>query len=50
MCKIEKSKVKEVLKNMKLNKVIGPDGILIEIKRYLCEVDVKWLTNLFNKF
>ena len=34
---------------MKLRKVVGLDGILIEVWRYLGEVGVKWLTNFFNK-
>ena len=39
----------EALKRMKLRKVVGPDGIPIEIWRCLGEVGVGWLTNLFNK-
>ena len=48
MRRISDSKVKEVLKRMKSRKVVGPDGIPIEVWRCLGEVGVRWLTNLFN--
>ena len=34
---------------MKLRKTVGPNGIPIEVCRYLGEMDVRWLINLFNK-
>ena len=50
MRRIQKSKVVGALKKMKLKKVVGPDGIPIEVWRYLGTIGVSWLTNLFNKF
>ena len=47
--RISESEVKEALKRMKSRKTVGPDGIPIEIWRYLGEVGVRWLINLFNK-
>ena len=49
MYRISEFEVKEPLKRMKSRKVISPDGIPIEVWRCLGEMDVKWLTNLFNK-
>ena len=49
MHRISKSDVKEVLKRLKSQKAIGPDGIPIKVWRCLREIDVRWLTNLFNK-
>ena len=48
MRRISESEVKEALKKMKSRKAVGPDGIPIEVWRYLREVCVRWLTNLFN--
>jgi len=49
MHRISESEVKKALKMMKSRKVVGPDGIPIEVWRCLGEVGVRWLTNLFNK-
>ena len=46
---ISESEIKEALKRMKSRKVVGMDGIPIEVWRYLGEMGVRWLTNLFNK-
>jgi len=48
--RINESKALEALKRMKLRKAIGPDGIPIKVWRCLREMEVGWLTNLFNKF
>ena len=48
MRRISESKV-EALKRMKLRKVVGPDGVSIEVWRCLGEVGMRWLTNLFKK-
>jgi len=49
MPRISESEVKEALKRIKSRKIIGPDGIPIEVWRCLREMGVRWLTNLFNK-
>ena len=49
MRRINESEGKEALKRMKSRKIIGPDGIPIEVCRCLGEVGVRWLTNLFKK-
>jgi len=49
MRRISDSEVKEALKRIKSRKVIGLDRIPIEVWRYLGEVGMRWLTNLFNK-
>ena len=49
MCRINESKIKEVLKRMKSRKAVGADGVPIEVWRCLGEMGVRWLTNLFNK-
>ena len=49
MRRINESEVKEALKRMKSRKVVGPDGIPIEIWRCLGEMSMRWLTNLFKK-
>jgi len=49
MCRINESEVKEFLKRIESRKAVGPDGILIKVLRYLREMSVRWLTNLFNK-
>jgi len=46
---INEFEIKEVLKRIKSRKVVGPDGIPIEVWRYLGEMGGRWLTNLFNK-
>jgi len=49
MRRINESEVKVALKRMKSRKAVGPDGIPIEVWRCSEEIDVRWLTNLFNK-
>lgn len=49
MHKIKKYEVKEVLKMMKSREVIALDGIPIEVWKYLGEIGLRWLINLFNK-
>ena len=49
MFRISESEVKEALKRIKSRKVVDPDGIPIKVWRCLEEMDVRWLTNLFNK-
>jgi len=49
MHRINESKVLEALKRMKSRKAIGTDGIPIKVWRCLGEMEVGWLTNLFNK-
>ena len=46
---INEFEIKEVLKRIKSRKIVGPDGIPIEVWRYLGEMGGRWLTNLFNK-
>jgi len=41
MRRISEMKVKEALKRMKLRKAVGPDGILIEVWRFLGEMGVR---------
>jgi hypothetical protein len=48
MRRIQESKVKDALKRMKGGKVMGPDGILMEVLRTLRDVAIVWLTKLFN--
>jgi hypothetical protein len=48
MRRIQESEVKDVLKRMKGGKVMGPDGIPIEVWRTLGDVAIVWLTKLFN--
>jgi hypothetical protein len=46
--RIQESEAKDALKRMKGGKVMGPDGILIEVWRSLGDVAIVWLTKLFN--
>jgi hypothetical protein len=46
--RIQESEIKDALKRMKGGKVIGPDGIPIEVWRSLADVAIVWLTKLFN--
>jgi hypothetical protein len=46
--RIQKYDVKDVLKRMNGGKVMGPDGIPIEVWRTLGDVKIVWLTKLFN--
>ena len=49
MRKLRHCEVKEALHPMKTRKAIGSDAIPTEVWKYLGEVGVRWLTNLFNK-
>jgi hypothetical protein len=40
--------VREVLKRIKEDKAMGPDGIPIESWRCLRDIAIIWLTKLFN--
>ena len=46
--RIQEYEVREALKRMKGGKAIGPDGIPIEVWRYLGDIAILWLTKLFN--
>jgi hypothetical protein len=46
--RIQESEVKDALKMMKGDKMMGPDGIPIEVWRNLRDVVIVWLTKLFN--
>jgi hypothetical protein len=46
--KIQEAEIGEALKRMKGGKAMGPDGIPIEVWRYLGERAIVWLTKLFN--
>jgi hypothetical protein len=46
--RIQESKVKDAIKRMKGGKVMGPDGIPIEVWRSLGDIAMVWLTKLFN--
>jgi hypothetical protein len=46
--RIQEYEVKDTLKRMKGGKVMGPDGIPIEMWRSLRDVAIVWLTKLFN--
>lgn len=41
--------VNDALRRMKVEKAVGPNEIPIEFLKCLGDVDVGWLTNLFNK-
>ena len=45
---IQEVEIGEALKRMKRGKVLGPDGILIEVWRCLGDREMVWLTKLFN--
>jgi hypothetical protein len=46
--RIQESEVKNALKRMKGGKMMGPNGIRIEVRRTLGDVAIVWLTMLFN--
>ena len=46
--RIQEYEVREALKRMKGGKVMGPDGIPIEVWRCLGVIAIVWLTKLFN--
>jgi hypothetical protein len=48
MRRIQESEVKDALKMMKGGKVMGPNGIAIEVWMTLRDVAMVWLTKLFN--
>jgi hypothetical protein len=48
MCWIQESEVKDALKRMKGGKVMGPNGIPIEVWRSLGDIVIVFLTKLFN--
>jgi hypothetical protein len=45
---IQESEVKDALKRMKGGKVMGPNGIPIEVWRSLGDIVIVFLTKLFN--
>jgi hypothetical protein len=46
--RIQEAEIGEALKRMKGGKAMGPDGIPIEVWRYLGAKAIVWLTKLFN--
>jgi hypothetical protein len=46
--RIQEYEVKDALKRMKGGKVMGSDGLPIEVWRSLRDVAIVWLTKLFN--
>jgi hypothetical protein len=46
--RIQELEVKEALKRMKVCKMMGPDGIPIEVWKCLGDIAIVWLTKLFN--
>ena len=46
--RIQESEVREALKRMKGGKAMGHDGIPIEVSRCLGDIDIEWLTKIFN--
>jgi hypothetical protein len=46
--RIQEAEIGEALKRMKGGKAMGPDGIPIEVWRYLGVRAIVWLTKLFN--
>ena len=48
--RIQESEVREALKRMKGGKAMGPDGIPIEVWRYLGDIAIVWLTKLFKPY
>ena len=48
MRRFQEAEIGEALKMMKGGKVMGPDGILIEVWRCLSDRAIVWLTKLFN--
>jgi hypothetical protein len=48
MCRIQESDVKDALKRMKKGKMMGPDGIPIEVWRTFGDVAIVWITKLFK--
>jgi hypothetical protein len=46
--RIQESEVKKDLKKMKTGKALGSDDILIEVWRCLGDIEIVWLTKLFN--
>ena len=47
--RIRTEEVNEALKKMKSGKAVGPDDLPIEVWRCMGEVEVQWLTRLFNR-
>lgn len=47
--RIRTVEIEVALKKMKVKKAIGPDNIPIEVWRYLGQIGLMWLTDLFNK-
>jgi hypothetical protein len=45
---IQELEVKEALRRMKWGKTMGPDGIPIEVWKFLGDIAIVWLTKLFN--
>ena len=45
---IQESEVREALKRMKGGKAMGPDGIPIKVWRCLWDIEIVWLTKMFN--
>jgi hypothetical protein len=46
--RIQEAEIEEALKRMKRGKAMGPDGIPIEVWRYLGARAIVWLAKLFN--
>ena len=46
--RIQESEVREALRRMKWGKAMGLDGILIKVWRCLGDIDIVWLTKMFN--
>ena len=48
-CRFSMLKIKNALSKMKNAKPLGPDAIPIEVWKGLREIEITWLTKLFNK-
>ena len=45
---ITKEEIREALKKMAHGKAVGPDQIPVEVWKFMGEVGLEWLTELFN--
>ena len=45
---ITKDEIKEALKKMAKGKAVGPDQIPVKVWKFMGEVGLEWLTELFN--
>ena len=46
---VSREEVKNALRRMKAGKAVGPDELLVEVRKCMGEMEIEFLTRLFNR-